>query len=161
MPTYRSVHFALEQPWVANLVLGSLGLSILKLVYSSFQNSHAYLDLYVHRFSDECISASGGHSVFSVLHELAEEVDDNATLLSYVIHKLNLGHQKGDQLMAQWLADKFPERTACEPGWAKKVSYVSATTRLFALGLGSNNAVRAPSPEDVQLGTSVASSANT
>jgi hypothetical protein len=150
MPTYRSVHFALEQPWVANLVLGSLAASILKIVYSSFQTSHAYLALEVHRFSDNYISANGGHSVFSVLHELAEEVEDNATLLAYVIQKLNKGSSSGgDAAVAEWLAEVFPERTACEPDWATKVPIVSATSRLFALGLCTHfNQI--PSPPSAQ-----------
>lgn len=136
MPTYRTIHFALEQPWVANLVVGSLAASILKIVYSSFQTSHAYLALDVYQYSDEFISASGGYSVFKVIHELAEEVEDNATLLAYVVQKWNNGSSDGgDDAAAEWLAEVFTERTACEKDWATKVSIVSATSRLFALGL--------------------------
>lgn len=138
MPTYRSVHFALAQPWVANLVWGSLAASILKIIYSSFQTSHAYVDLEVHKFCDQHIAASGGHSVFSVLRELAEEVDNNATLLAYVNQKLSHSSdniEDAEQVMVEWLKAMFPERTACDPDWALHVHIVSATSRLFALGL--------------------------
>lgn len=136
---------------MANLVVGSLAASILKIVYSSFQNSHAYLALDVHRYSDEYISASGGYSVFSVIHELAEEVENNATLLAYVVQKLNKGISTGgDAAVAEWLAEVFPERTACERDWATKVPVVSATSRLFALGLCTHFDQTASAPSDLQ-----------
>ena len=44
---YRSLHFALEQPWVADAVVVSLVLSMARLVWSSFDVKRTYLKLRV------------------------------------------------------------------------------------------------------------------
>lgn len=83
MPTYRSLHFALEQPWVANAVLLSLAGSVGWYTYSSRAVKRTYLKLRIAEETAQRRVASGGYATSNVLSNLAAEAKHHSALVAW------------------------------------------------------------------------------
>lgn len=83
MPTYRSLHFALEQPWVANAVLLSLAGSVGWYTYSSRAVKRTYLKLRIAEETAQRRVANGGYATSSVLSNLATEAKHHSALVAW------------------------------------------------------------------------------
>jgi len=83
MPTYRSLHFALEQPWVANAVLLSLAGSVGWYTYSSRAVKRTYLKLRIAEETAQRRVASSGYATSSVLSTLATDAAHHSALVTW------------------------------------------------------------------------------
>jgi hypothetical protein len=83
MPTYRSLHFALAQPWVANAVLLSVAGSVGWYAYSSRAVKRTALALRVAEDTARRRVASGGVATGAALALLAADAADHGALVAW------------------------------------------------------------------------------